>query len=187
MSRSPSSGEERTTRSVEPIDELARRRLTALTRDHREFLLGLARKLCRSNFDIDDLVQDVLLKTVAHFDRLPPDVNHAAWMARVMRNLFIDRLRARGATRPTVELEEVTIAAPSPDVRAWWEEVCHDDIRAATASLPVELRATFERFAFERQSYKEIAAALDVPIATVGTRVLRARRRLRAILGGPDE
>ena len=76
---------------VTSIDEARdRRRLTDLTREHREFLLGLARKLCRSTFDADDLVQDVLLKTVAHYDRIPPDANHAAWMARVMREARYD-------------------------------------------------------------------------------------------------
>lgn len=173
--------------SVEPIDDLAaRRRLAALTREHHAFLLGLARKLCRSHFDPDDLVQDVLLKTVAHFDRLPPEVNHAAWMARVMRNLFIDRLRSRGQAQPPVELDDVVLVAPDPDQRQWWEQVTTDDIRAALPQLSPELRVAFERFAFERQSYKEIADALHLPMATVGTRVLRARRKLRAILGGPD-
>jgi RNA polymerase sigma-70 factor (ECF subfamily) len=174
--------------SVESIDDLAaRRRLAALTREHHAFLLGLARKLCRSHFDPDDLVQDVLEKTVAHFDRLPPEVNHAAWMARVMRNLFIDRLRSRGQAQPPVALDDVVLAAPDPDELAWWERVTTDDIRAALPQLSPELRGAFERFAFERQSYKEIAEALHLPMATVGTRVLRARRKLRAILGGSDE
>ncbi|MBK9032789.1 MAG: RNA polymerase sigma factor [Myxococcales bacterium] len=169
---------------VEPIDELAkRRRLAELTRDHQAFLRGLARKLCRSNFDPEDLVQDVLLKTVAHYDRLPDGVNHAAWLARVMRNLFIDRVRARAAQPAQVGLDG-TQAAGDPDQIAWWETVTADDIRAVLPQLPVELRGAFERFAFEGQSYREIAAALDVPVATVGTRVLRARRRIKALLGG---
>lgn len=175
--------EETSNSSVDPGDDLARRRLAALTHDHHDFLHGLARKLCRSTFDTDDLVQDVLLRTVAHFDRLPADVNHAAWMARVMRNLFVDRLRSRAASRPTIDIDDVVLEAPSPDERAWWEEVTQDELRAAVAALPEELRGAFERFAFERQSYKEIATALGVPVATVGTRVLRARRRLRASFG----
>lgn len=187
MDRSSTTREEVATSSVDAIDELARTRLAQLTRDHHDFLSGLARKLCRATFDPDDLVQDVLVKAVAHFDRLPPDVNHAAWMARVMRNLFIDRLRTRASTRPTIDLDDVVVTAPAPEVRAWWEEVSADEIRAAVAQLPDELRGAFERFAFARQSYKEIAAALGIPMATVGTRVLRARRRLRALLGGADD
>jgi DNA-directed RNA polymerase specialized sigma24 family protein len=37
------------------------------------------------------------------------------------------------------------------------------------------LAAPFSLFAFERASYKQIAARLGLPIATVGTRILRAR------------
>lgn len=152
--------------------------------EHRDFLRGLARKLCRSHFDPEDLVQDVLLKTVASFDRLPPDVNHAAWMARVMRNLFIDRVRARSSAPSPVDVDDMPLSAPPPEECAWWEELSSSDIRTAAAQLPDELRIAFEAFAFRGLSYKAIAAELGVPVATVGTRVLRARRRLRALLGG---
>jgi RNA polymerase sigma-70 factor, ECF subfamily len=178
------SGEQAGGSSVDPGDASSQKRLRALTHEHQDFLRGLARKLCRSHFDPEDLVQDVLLKTVAHFDRLPPDVNHAAWMARVMRNLFVDRVRSRASAPTPVDVDDVPLSAPAPDERAWWEELSSADIRAAAEQLPAELRDAFERFAFQRQSYKEIAAGLGVPVATVGTRVLRARRRLRALLGG---
>ncbi|MBK9032787.1 MAG: RNA polymerase sigma factor [Myxococcales bacterium] len=171
-----------------PIDELARRRrLAQLTRDHQAFLGGLARKLCRSNFDPEDLVQDVLLKAVAHYDhdRLRDGANPAAWLARVMRNLFIDRVRARAARPAQVRFDGSQVAVGIEHV-AWWETVTADDVRAVLPQLPAELRAAFERFAFQRQSYREIAAALDVPVATVGTRVLRARRRINALLRSGD-
>lgn len=173
--------------SVDPSDELvSRRRLADLTREHHAFLARLARRLCREKFDAEDLVQDVLVKAVAHFDRLPADVNLAAWMARVMRNLFIDRVRSHAAQPLAVDVDDVVLTAPDPDEREWWESLTADEVRTTLPQLPEELREAFERFAFRRESYKTIAAALGVPPATVGTRVLRARRHLRAILGGPD-
>ncbi len=177
-------GEQAPPASVDPDDGSARRRLDELMLEHQDFLRGLARKLCRGNFDPDDLVQDVLLKTVAHYDRLPPGTNHAAWMARVMRNLFVDRVRSRGSAPTAVELESVPLPMPAAEQRVWWEELSSAQIQEAVAKLPDELRQAFERFAFQQQSYKEISAALGVPVATVGTRVLRARRRLRSLLGG---
>ncbi len=183
MRNSEAPQEETDRASVTSLDAARdRRRLEELARAHRAFLTGLARKLCRSGFDADDLVQDVLLKAVAHHDRLPPDVNHAAWMARVMHNLFIDRVRKREV--PTTELDDRMPVTAPPDDRAWWESLSTEDVRAALPGLPAELRLAFERFAFDGRSYQEIADELGVPIATVGTRVLRARRRLRATLGG---
>lgn len=167
-------------------DARDRRRLDELTRTHRTALLAVARKLCRGNFDADDLVQDVLVKAVDHFDRLPEGVNHIAWMTRVMHNLFIDQVRRRAA-RPTAPIDDavMTTAVVAPAEAAWWEALSASDVRAALPRLPNELRAAFELFAFDGLTYKQISARLGVPIATVGTRVLRARRRLRIELGGP--
>ena len=54
--------------------------------------------------------------------------------------------------------------------------------------LEPEFREVFVLHAFERRSYRDIAAALGIPQNTVGTRLLRARRKLRVLLvGGPEE
>ncbi len=151
---------------------------------HQEFLLTLARRLCRGAFDAEDLVQDVLLKAVSLQPRLPAEANHVAWMARVMRNLFIDRVRARASSPTFLDLEGAQVPAQDDGETPWWEELTYDDIRNAAARLPHDLRVVFELFAFEHLSYKQIATELAMPIATVGTRVLRARRRLRTMLGG---
>lgn len=157
-----------------------RRRVQALFREHEEFLRRLAARLCRSTFDPEDLVQDVLERTMLHFHTLASDSDHRAWMARVMRNLFIDRVRRRAASPPPAALDD---DAPSPAAheRAWWESLDADDIRARLPELPGELRTAFELFAFEGCSYEEIAKRLEIPRVTVGTRILRARRRLKQL------
>jgi len=168
---------------VSSLEEARKQRqLGELARAHRDFLRGLAAKLCRSHFDPDDLVQDVLERAIQHFDRLPPDTNHRAWMARVMQNLFIDKIRRRDAAPGTTPIDDVPVATPPPEDVAWWENLDADDVRARVAELPVELRDAFALFAFEGCSYQEISARLDIPKATVGTRILRARRRLKELL-----
>jgi RNA polymerase sigma-70 factor, ECF subfamily len=157
-----------------------RRHVDELLREHGEFLRRLAARLCRSVFDPDDLMQDVLERTVQAAHTLLPDHDHRAWMARVMRNLFIDRLRRRAALPDHSALEEDT---PTPPVEEceWWEGLTVEDLRARIGELPKELRGTFELSAFEGCTYAEIAARLGIPKMTVGTRLLRARRRLKQI------
>lgn len=171
-------GREVSVRSFE--DAWRRQKADDLFRAHGEFLRRLAARLCRSAFDPDDLVQDVLERTVSNVHTLLPEHDHRAWMARVMRNLFIDRLRRRSAAPAESALEEET-PAPPPPPREWWEGLDADDIRARTAELPEELRGAFELFMFEGCSYADIAARLGVPKMTVGTRILRARRRLKQL------
>jgi RNA polymerase sigma-70 factor (ECF subfamily) len=168
--------------TVSSLDDARRRkRLEELTREHHGFLRGLACKLCRSRFDPDDLVQEVLERALTNFDRLPPDVNHRAWMTRVMQNLFIDWIRRRAAAPAKTPIDDLPLAAPPPETPTWWEQLDAQDVRERLAQLPDELRIAFEMFAFDGRSYQEIAAALGVPSSTVGTRILRARRRLKEL------
>jgi RNA polymerase sigma-70 factor (ECF subfamily) len=153
--------------------------LANLARDHHAFLLALARKLTRGNFDAEDLVQDVLVKTVTHFATLTTVVNHRAWMTQVMKNLFVDQVRRR-KTRD--RMDPLELEAVVPEETAWWMTLDGGDVRAAVAKLPDELRETFDRFALRGESYQAISEALAIPKATVGTRILRARRRLKQLL-----
>jgi RNA polymerase sigma-70 factor, ECF subfamily len=143
-------------------------------------LTQMARRLCRSNIDPDDLVQDVLEKTLR--SPVPEGANVRAWLSRVMRNLFIDKLRRDRSRREDLTAEP-TAASPTDEPPAWWELLSEEEVRAVLARVPADQRITFELFAFEGKSYDEIAATLDIAKATVGTRILRTRQRLRSLLG----
>ena len=67
--------------------------------------------------------------------------------------------------------------APAP-----WETVTEADLTWAIAGLPPDLRMVFELNVTGRLSYLEISEAAAIPVNTVGTRLLRARRHLRARL-----
>ncbi len=153
------------------------REIEQLTRAHRPYLEGLARKLCRGHFDAEDLVQEVLVSTLR--SPIPTGADERAWLSRVMHNKFIDWVRRRATRR---EEELVDAAAPVAEEEAWWLALTAEHIRAELAQLPDEQRVTFEMFAFDGKSYDEIAAALGIAKATVGTRVLRARTKLRDLL-----
>ena len=150
-----------------------------LLRRHGSYLEALARRKCRNQLDPDDLVQDVFEKVMRAAQPIPEGVNEQAWLSRVLHNLFIDKLRRRAARAERALCEP--IAAPTHE-DTWWQELTEDEVRATVARLPDKQRVAFELFAFENRSYEDIAMLLGVPKATVGTRILRARRRLREIL-----
>ncbi len=57
-------------------------------------------------------------------------------------------------------------------------------LRAALADLPQEQRAAIGLFYLEDLGVAEVAIALNVPAGTVKTRLMHARRKLRAVLEG---
>lgn len=159
-------------------DLLHQKRVEQWTRCHGKRLHDLARKWCRSPLDPDDLVQDALERALRSCR--PPDTNEGAWLSRVMRNLFIDRVRQQAARRE--QLEHGVLATGVADDGAWWERLSEADVRAEVARLPPQQRTTFELFTFAGKSYDAIAEELGISKNTVGTRVLRARQALRAML-----
>lgn len=58
--------------------------------------------------------------------------------------------------------------------------------RRALESLPADQRACIALFYLEEMRVAEVAIALDVPVGTVKTRLMHARRKLRAILEGEE-
>lgn len=123
-------------------------------------------------------MQDTLERALR--SSLPVDTNERAWLSRVMRNLFIDRLRQQATRREL--LARGVMPASAAGESAWWEQLTEADVRAELARLPPQQRVTFELFTFCGKSYDEIAEELGISKNTVGTRVLRARQALRARL-----
>jgi len=126
--------------------------------------------------DVDDAVQDTLLRVHARRGQLRDPARLRAWAFAVARNLRGDRLRgaARQARLTTlVAGEPVADDGPAaahplaPCVPAMLAELCDADRRVLHA---IDLQAG-------RQS--ELAAREGVPRATVKARVQRARWRLR--------
>jgi RNA polymerase sigma-70 factor (ECF subfamily) len=103
-------------------------------------------------------------------------------MVTILHNLHIDRCRQRARMLPHVPCDDVVIAMPEDREPPAWSAMTTDDVRRAAARLPDELREVYVQFALDGRSYVEIADALGIPKATVGTRLSRARARLKQLL-----
>ena len=157
---------------------------SALAREHEPALRSVALRLCRGPSDAQDLVQDTLERALRNAASLPGHGNLRAWLLAILRNRFIDscRRRSRETSRVSPEQLEDTAAANDPEPEPAWASITHEQVRAALEKLPGEFRAVYQLHAIEHRSYAEISAELRIPKATVGTRLLRARKRLKALL-----
>jgi RNA polymerase sigma-70 factor (ECF subfamily) len=61
------------------------------------------------------------------------------------------------------------------------------DVATAISTLPQGERDALLLFAWEEMRYDEIAAALDVPVGTVRSRLNRARGRIRELVGASEQ
>ncbi|MEZ4399372.1 MAG: RNA polymerase sigma factor [Kofleriaceae bacterium] len=160
----------------------SQRRFEALVAEHLPALRARAAQLCRGCGDPDDVVQDALVRAFRSRDQMRDAGKARGWLLTIVTNTFLDTVRRRKARPSEVEMT-VEPAAPPVDDAAPWAQLGVDDVRAAVAELPDDVRDTYRMFALENRDYATIAEQLRVPKATVGTRILRARKRLREILG----
>ena len=128
-----------------------------------------------------DLVQDTYERAIRNLHRLTPGSNLRAWLYTILANRFQDLCRAE-RTRALVPLDDDHPDTPEPEPAARWAAVTPADLKAALSDLSPNLRTTYEYREFERLSYEQIGRITGVPVATVGTRLSRARARLKEIL-----
>jgi RNA polymerase sigma-70 factor, ECF subfamily len=156
------------------FDEIAARHLPALRR--------CAAQMCRGTSDADDIVQDALMRAFLARDQMKDPTRVRGWLLAIVTNTFLDALRRRRARPGEVALEIEPPAPELDDAPEIWAELSLDDVRSAVQLLPDDVRETYQMFALEAYDYNQISATLGVPKATVGTRILRARKRLRELL-----
>lgn len=135
-----------------------------------------------SRTDAEDLAQETFLRAFLHRERFDPERPLAPWLLTIARRLSIDR------TRKKQELHsEAVEEAPSANPGADAEARVHTRERLALLQKAMGALAEGPREAIclyhlEGMAYRDIAAALDVPMGTVMTWLHRGRAELRNVL-----
>jgi RNA polymerase sigma-70 factor, ECF subfamily len=145
-------------------------------------LLGLARRICGNDSDARDLVQDVIEGAIRSGERLAAVSNLRAWTITILHRKSIDLFRRRSREVLTPDEAEAPWIAPQQEDAPLWLKVTPEQLVAAVDRVEEPYRTTYRLFALEKRSYKEIAAQQDIPIQTVGSRLARARDRLKQML-----
>ena len=140
-------------------------------------LRSFARSLTGAADQADDLVQTGIEKALRNLDSYTPGTRLDAWMFRILRNAWIDTIRAR---RETVEFDaEAAETLAGEDGRTTTEARLRlTEVRRAMAGLPDDQRSVLMLVCVEGMRYREVAAALDIPEGTVMSRLSRARLAL---------
>lgn len=146
-------------------------------------LRRFARALAGDPGDADDLVQVALERALVRSPQWRPDGSLEAWVFGIIRNAWIDELRARRRRHQVFAPEE---AGEHVGVATVDDQAAAISVRAAVSRLTQEQREVVALVLVEGLAYREAAAVLDVPIGTVTSRLARAREALQDMLEGYD-
>lgn len=135
----------------------------------RQFLL----RLCGSDADADDLLQETLAKVWRHRAGFDPARNGVAWLQQAAFRCFCDDRRRR---RPAPAADGAAEALPTPVAPCTTE--LRDELRHRLQALEPLARALLVGFHGEGRSLKDLAARHGLPVNTVKSHLHRARQRL---------
>jgi RNA polymerase sigma-70 factor (ECF subfamily) len=150
---------------------------------HVPALRRYAAALAGNAADADDLLKHCIERALARQDTLREPDSLGRWLKTILHNLYVTKLRRRGATSLPIEdfAEDLALSVP-PEDQGQVRDLVH-----ALAGLSVEHRQILLLISLEGLSYREVAATLDIPIGTVMSRLARARERLRSLLDGDED
>lgn len=142
-------------------------------------LYNLAYQFAGGAAEAEDLTQEIFIRLYESLRLYRGDVPLIAWALRLSRNLCIDHYRHSRRLRrwgETVSDEVLDYQASGDDPQAAVEHrqriaMVHEEL----AEMPEDLSLTIVLRDLQELSYEETAAALEVPLGTVKSRLNRGR------------
>jgi RNA polymerase sigma-70 factor (ECF subfamily) len=153
---------------------------------HTTSLYRAALAMTRQADQAEDLVQTTIVKSLERFDSFREGSNCRAWLLRILRNTWVDRLRHKKVAGPQVPVEENLLEGSDSAESVEWsnprdllESFSDDLVIKALLDLPEQQRLTLYLVDVEDLSQEEAAEILDVAVGTIKSRASRARAELK--------
>ena len=147
---------------------------------HMDAAYNFARYLARDPDAAEDIVQDAFLRAYRAFDGWRGEAAKA-WLLAIVRNAFVDWVKANRRDVASAESEDLSIDPDTPEsLLLQARDVAM--MRTTVERLPEPFREALVLRELEELSYKEIALVTGVPMGTVMSRLTRAREMLALLL-----
>ncbi|CAA0100148.1 ECF RNA polymerase sigma factor SigM [BD1-7 clade bacterium] len=148
-----------------------------LWQDYRQALRNFLRSRMPSAADADDLLQDIMLKSLNNLHTLKAENNIRAWLFQIANHAIADFYRARARQQ-----------LPSAD-DLWYDVADTDDARDELLrclepfihALPEEQAQLLIAVDLKHIQQKALADELDISYSTLKSRVQKSRERLREV------
>lgn len=142
--------------------------------------------LTRDRQQAEDLVQTTYLKALQRFSTFREGTNIKAWLMRILRNTWIDKLRHRKVVGTVLPLEEEYSDESNGEAGYEWTETADliekfsdQQVIDALGQLPDDQKLTLLLVDVEQMEHSDVAEIMGVPVGTVKSRTSRSRAALR--------
>lgn len=158
-----------------------------LVRLYEKRVLALTLRMCKNPEDAAEAAQEAFFAAWQGLKNFREESSFSTWLYRLASNACVDLLRREGRRQAAVSLDDeglnldIPASIPTPQEEAERREL-GERIEEGLRALPPEYRAVLVLREIHQLRYEEIAAALELDMGTVKSRISRGRKRLRRFL-----
>jgi RNA polymerase sigma-70 factor (ECF subfamily) len=152
----------------------------------------MARRLAQSNEDAEDILQEALLKAFKALARFRGESQMSSWLGAIVQNTAYEHLRSRrGRVFVSIDClrknDNEVFELDLPDPAKSPEDNCERSemegiLRTEVNKLSFVCRRAIELCILEEHSQPVAASTLNLSVATMKSRVFRAKRLLNKMI-----
>jgi len=155
---------------------------------YQDRIFQLCYRMLGNRHEAEDVAQEAFVRAYMNIDRFDVDKKFSTWLFRIATNLTIDHLRKK---RPDHYLDAELTGTDGVTLYSYLaadeklpedtllENELQQTVQKEIQSLPPKYRSAIILKYMQDLSLKEISEILELPIATVKTRIHRGREALR--------
>jgi len=153
-----------------------------LVRRHQSAVRNFLRRLARNDVErANDLAQETFIKMYQGLPSYRGTAKFSTWLFRIAYHTFLNDQRGRHPTDEFSEDEHGSVADTSADLGVAL------DVDRALERLSVRQRAVFDLHYKNGMTHSEIAEALELPLGTIKSDLVRGHEKLKQWLGATNE
>lgn len=143
-------------------------------REYSDLVYRIAYSMTNKSCDTEDIYQDVFVKFYKNIDKFKDKEHEKRWLIRVTIN-ECNMLYRKKNIRSEVELDENVCEPVNGDYK--------ESVTSYVKKLPIKYQSVIHLHYFEGYKVEEIANILKTTTGTVKTRLMRARTKLKEMIG----
>ena len=166
---------------VELLQERNDKAISLLYDNYGDTLLGVAKKVVRSEDLAQDVLQESFVKIWKKADSYDPSkAKLFTWLFRIVRNTAIDKLRSVN-TKTSKEIQIDVSDVYTIGVESTKPELM--DVQEHLNKIEDKYQMVLDALFFQGMTQQEASEALDIPLGTIKSRLKIGLRELRKIYG----
>lgn len=154
-----------------------RRAQKTLYQAYSSKFLGICLRYAKDRQEAEDVLQEGFIKIFNRIGQYSGSGSFEGWMKRIIINTAITNYRQNLKRYNQVDVANLT--EDEIEIKAEDFEYTYEELLKVVQSLPTGYRMVFNMFAIEGYQHKEIAAMLEIDVATSKSQYSRARKLLQ--------